>query len=153
MKINFTKAEYAVLLKSIYMAEWLMTAVDVGENPAFKKYTAIFQKIYSYGKEMGCEHLVEHFAAEDRFYPSNGIEEDATVRGRIDHYNNEIFWEELVSRLAERDLAKKGLGLDGTGPMSDAQMAALTELEHSYTEEFNTHDLSRLTISAEISAK
>jgi hypothetical protein len=147
MKINFTKAEYAVLLKSIYMAEWLMTAVDVGENPALEKYTAIFQKIYSHGKEMGCEHLVEHFAAEGRFYPSNGIEEDATVRGRIDHYNNEIFWEELVSRLAERDLAKKGLGLDGSGPMSDEQMAALTDLEHYYSEEFENNELARLILS------
>lgn len=153
MKLNFTKAEYAILLKSIFMAEWLMTAVDVGENPAHEKYTAIFQKIYSHGKEMGCEHLVEHLAADNRFYPSNTLEADATVRERIDHYNNEIFWEELMSRLAERDLAKKGLGLDGSGPMSDEQIVALSDLEAYYAEEFNTYELSRLVISAPVLSK
>ncbi len=132
------------------MAEWLMTAVDVGENPALEKYTAIFQKIYSHSKEMGCEHLINHFSAENRFYPSNAIEEDATVRGRIDHYNNEIFWEELVSRLAERDLEKKGRGLDGTGPMSDEQMAAFTDLEHYYSEEFEKNGLVNLTVTTNL---
>ena len=150
MKLNFTKAEYAVLIRSIYLAEWMMTAADAPDSPAHPTYKALFQKIYTAAKEMGCEDLVTFYPAESRFYPSDALDEDATVRERINHYDEDTFWEELLSRLARRDLARKGLGLDGSGTLSDEQIEVLSDLEGQYSLEFQNHGLSRLTIAPEV---
>jgi hypothetical protein len=147
MNMNFTKEEYAALLKSIFMAEWLVTAVDVGTDPAHEPFTSLFQKIYDSAKDMGCEEWVDYFPAEKRFYPADALWDDAVVKERIDHYNTSTFWEELISRMSERDLERQGLGLTQSGPMSDAQIVALTELEAHYSQAFEQHGLSKLIIS------
>jgi hypothetical protein len=145
--MNFTKDEYAVLIKSIFMAEWMVTAIDVAPHPEHKPFTALFQKIYDSAKDMGCEELVDYLSTEKRFQPANSLWDDAIIRERIDHYNNSTFWEELIARMSERDLARQGIGLSSPGPMTDAQISALADLEEYYGKEFKKHDLSRVTIS------
>jgi hypothetical protein len=96
---------------------------------------------------MGCEELVDFMSKEKRFYPADTLWDDEIIKERIDNYNNSTFWGELISRMSERDLALQGIGLNGLGPMTDAQMNALTDLEEYYGKEFEKHDLSRVTIS------
>src|SRR5258705_12165053 len=106
MKILFTKSEYRTLLDMIYMAEWMLTAFDEQTDPAKAKYEHLAQKIYSHAKEMGWESLVEGSPADNAYFITRKYEESG-VHDLIDDYDSETFWDQLIERLTERDVATR----------------------------------------------
>jgi hypothetical protein len=84
--------------------------------------------------------------ADGRLIPSVRLTDDERLQKLIGNYNNDNFWHELVSRLADRDLAgqqaKQSLSGVG-GPPIDTD-ARLGEIEDLYWDEFQKNDLANL---------
>lgn len=146
MKILFTKSEYRTLLDMVYMAEWMLTAYDDPENPEKEQYAHLAQKIYSHAKEMGWESLVRASAAENTYAPTREYEEGG-VHDLIEAYDAEAFWDQLVDRMTERDVAAR-LDPKDLDRLSDQEYDELAApLADAYEREFDNHGLDRLKIS------
>jgi hypothetical protein len=63
-------------------------------------------------------------------------------------YDNDVFWHELVTRMADRDLAAEQARqsvLGAGGPPIDAD-ARLHKLEEAYWDEFEKNDLANVIL-------
>jgi len=104
VNINFTQKEYRLLLDVVFVADWVMTAPDRGGVDENDPYQMLFQKVYSYAREAGCAELVGGDKETNRYVPTRRYEDDSGALDWIEDYNSMIFWEELIDRLAERDV-------------------------------------------------
>ena len=144
MKIHFTKREYRVLLDMIYLADWMLHAHESERRQ--DEYHTLEQKILSLAKEFGCEDLVEHSESCDQYFPTRQQEESKAVQNAVENYNAHTLWDELISRLAERDVLKK-FGEDALNRMTGDERANLFwEAEKPYVDEFEINGLDRLRV-------
>lgn len=82
MKINFTKKEYRQLLDLVFIGDWVTSEpLDKDTSP----YDALREKIYSYAKEMDCEHLIEYDKNTDQHFETAEFE-DSGVMKKLDDY-------------------------------------------------------------------
>lgn len=151
MKITFTPKEYARLLELVHLGLHVAVRRADGdgppENPPTRRYEELEQKLLELAAPLGCAELVD-VGALGRLVPSAKLAEDDRVQKLIGEYNNDTFWQELVVRLADRDLATQQtkLSLTGAGgPPLDADLR-LRELEDAYWEEFETNDLANVVL-------
>ena len=98
--IELSKADMKLLLRYVYYGQWLLTATK--EDPD-EKYEAFYQRILSLMKNNNIEPRI---AYEHGSYGVSG-ELDEEYRKAIDEYNEDTFWEELLERLAQKDLSLK----------------------------------------------
>ncbi len=142
MKINFTKKEFRTLLELAHLGDWMLHAHDTRDNPETEPHRAVLQKIYSHFKEMGCEDLIE--VSDGEFYETRRLED--AMQLHVERYDNESFWEELLSRLAVRDSIKQ-VGEDAYNAMDGYERIVLTsEKEEAWSEEFEKNGLARIAV-------
>ncbi len=144
MKINFTKREYKVLLEMIYLADWMRHAHEAGLKQ--DAYRVLAQKILSLAGEFGCEDLVEHCEDPNEYMPSQELEDADTVRDCIEEYDDATFWEELITRLARRDVLRKHTKEELLRMTEKERAMLILQVEESYADEFELNGLGRIKI-------
>ena len=147
MKIEFTPKEYECLLDILYIADWVLNAHKIEDDPRTEAYKKLEQKIFSYAKEMGFENLVEYASEYKKYFPTRELEETGSAREFIEEFENDTFWDELASRLAERDSARKVGGVKNLFKLSFEERAEIIwSFEEKYASEFETRGLEGLSI-------
>lgn len=161
MKVTFTRKEFTRLIELAYLGEWVATSTfESDENPYFKRYGALMQKLYKHAREEedGCPEYVEDDDSGeledllgDELFPSRRLEEDSPAAKALDIYDNNNFWDELISRLAERDYERKLLREPPPASISseeaeDIRLRELERLEDKYRDEFVKNDLGNLFV-------
>lgn len=147
MQIDFTKVEYRDLLDMIYIADWVLNAHKMADDPRTKRYGKLEQKILSYAKEMGFEHLVMYEPKFEKYYPTSTFEDLSSAYNFIKEYDNDTFWEELMDRLAERDLIEQEGGLSNVLRLSvEERLEKQWRLEEKYAVEFEENGLDNVRI-------
>ena len=149
MKILFTKSEYRTLFDMIYIAEWMLTAFERPTEATLQPYAHLAQKIYSHAKEMGWESLVDELPKDNEYMPSATYEQKSGVQEMIDAYDEEIFWDELADRLAERDVYHTLTEEQRQRLSSEAYDKLATPIVDRYNREFAAHGIQRLKIDTE----
>jgi hypothetical protein len=147
MKINFTKSEYRILLDVIYMADWILHAHDTEDRSDTQEYSDLFQKLMSYAKAMGCKDLVDFDEQQKNYAESFIFEEESPALEYIDKFENDSFWSELISRLAQRDTL---IELKANNPHdvgSEELFAAISKAEDKWNKEFEAFGLSRIRLN------
>ena len=140
MKINFTKKEYRLLLDMVEMADWVLNAHKTASSDEIKKYSGLYQKILSYAKDMGFENLIVYEKDLDRYLATAEYEESAHMR-YIEEFEDDVFWDALPLRLAERDLIKE-VGEKKYEEMEFVERASkLVELESHYYKELEDNGI------------
>lgn len=139
MKINFTKKQFKHLLDLVHLGEW--TANSSRESDTLiKEYEELYQYINSLAKDFGYEEIIQFDKKLNDYFPTQAYENE--LQPIIEVNDNEVFWNELSSRLATRDLAnEKVVPRD-----ADEQFKRLLEIEQRYEEEFVEHGLSRFIL-------
>jgi len=152
MELTLSRAEYRLLLDMVYIATWVMTAFKTEEDARTAAYEELEQKIFSMAEKAGFGHLIEYAAEFASYFPLRDFEENGPAHGFIDEYEDDSFWEQLTSRLAERDVIKK-LGSAAKYMQLDPmeRIDLLGEREEFYNEEFATHGLERLRFARPLS--
>ncbi|MBK8576112.1 MAG: hypothetical protein IPN90_10735 [Elusimicrobia bacterium] len=86
---------------------------------------------------------MEYDAKNNEYFPSQRLEEVCEVP--IQENEDDVFWDELMVRMAERDVKRESD--NGANPMTpDEIFAAIGEKEEMYDEEFNDYGIARLEI-------
>lgn len=148
MKINITKKEYRTLLDIIYIADWVLHSHDIEERTDTQEYEAVFQKLLALAEEMGCGDLVEYAKEDGKYYPNFNFETESIAEQFIQEFENNSFWEELTMRLARRDVIQQKQVASAADLPEEEWFLALSDAEQKWINEFNSHDLDRLTIGS-----
>lgn len=147
MKIEFTREEYRRLLDIVFMADWVINAHKIKENSKTEKYNKLEQKIYSYAKEMGFEDLVEYAPDQEKYYSTRKFEDEGRAMAFIYEFENDTFWDELISRLADRDLIRQIGGIENLSQLSfEERIERTVPLEEKYSSEFEERGLDGVSI-------
>lgn len=145
MKIDLTKDQYLKLLELIYIGDWVLNSYTVGEREDTKEYQVATQKFFSYAKEFGYEVLVDEHSGE--YEVSRKFEDESQAYTYLNQYDNEVFWDELVERLARRDLAAKHGKTIITRVYKDEKLFnELEDIKEKYDEIFKQDGLKNLKL-------
>lgn len=143
MKIECTKEEFKVLMDLVYAGNLLINGTKSQEERVLE-YANMEQEIYKIATQMGLGNLVEYNEEFGEYMPTHEYEEDG-FNDYIDEYDTNVFWDELVMRLARRDALNYAGDVD-----QNITKAALKEmqlrLEEKYEEEIEANGLMNLKI-------
>ena len=139
MKINFTKKEYRLLVTMMEISDWVMHAHHDVERKDTEEYRILRNKILSYVGEMGME---DYYIKEgDLYYETREYEDNSKQTNFIDEYEEDSFWEQLGTRLVDRDYYQK-FGDDEVD--FETKAYRLTEIEKIYADEINEFGIANL---------
>ena len=147
MKIDLTRKEYRDLLDMLTIADWVLNAHKAVADPRTERYKKLEQKFFALAKQMKYENLVSYAPVHNRYFPTREYEETSSTQTFIVEYETDSFWEELTSRLAERDLARQLGGDDRVSTLSPEDLfEKLGQLEEYYGDEFSQNGLENLRL-------
>lgn len=148
MKAAFTPKEYRHLLELVHLGMWAVTAYQGEATAAAKRYYALDQRLMELATDFGCAGLVE-LRPDGTFQPSPKLSEEEHLRDLQNEFQNDVFWHELVNRLADRDLAgeqtKRIMETPGVEPPPTTD-ERLKKLEERYWAEFEKNDLANVVV-------
>ncbi len=142
MNAQFSDPEYRRVLMLTFLGEWMLNAIRKDPDPDFEDTAS---KIYSFAHGTALEELVSFNSERDQWVASESLEKEA--HAFIDQYDDKTFWEELTSRVTERDL----LAFHGErvfrGMRAEQQAREISRVAKAYTKEFEDHGIDRLQVS------
>jgi hypothetical protein len=147
MKVMFTPKEFSRLLELVHLGMRVVEGRQGEESSAVQRYTEIERKLFELATPLGCADLVDVGSA-GHLVPSEKLLNDERLAKIAGDYDNDTFWHELVTRLADRDLAAEQArqSVSGVpGPSIDAD-ARLRKLEDAYWDEFEKNDLANIIL-------
>jgi hypothetical protein len=148
MKASFTAKEYRQLLELVHLGMWAVTGYQGEDTAAAKRYFDFDQKLLGLATEMGCADYVED-RDDGTLQPAPKLSEDERVRDIQSEFQNDVFWHEMVARLAERDLAGEQAKRTMETPGVDAPLSTdeqLKKIEDRYWKEFEKNDLASVVV-------
>jgi len=146
MNVSLTEREYRLLLDLLLTADWVIHGHRREEPAAAEPYRMLTQKLLSLAGEFGLDDLVEIDEERNEYRPTERFERETGAWKMLDEYDDLVFWEELIVRLAERDISLMP-GKRDIESMSGEEYDRLAQpLEEKYAGEFFEHGLDRLTL-------
>lgn len=144
MKVSFTAKEYARLLELLHLGLTVAGAhpADPATMPA--RYAGIAQKAFALAEPLGCADLVE-IDVNGQYFPNEKLTE-GEAREKLDQFMEDVFWHELVTRLAERDLRAELGPTKLSEELTEEEEARREALEDSYWREFENHGTDHLVL-------
>jgi hypothetical protein len=143
MKMNITKTQYEQLLKLVYMGLWVADVLDEDQEREFYETE---QLILSSAKDFGLGGYVEYAEDSREHLFSQEFEETSGVMEYIDAYDDNSFWDELMHRLAYRDVINE-IGEDRFSKMSVEERVERQEpYFQKYEKEFQRNGLDNVAV-------
>lgn len=147
MHIDITKEEYRDLLDLLHMADWVMHAHDTEEPLGTERYDRVIQKIYALAKDMGHGRLIKYDHKLKEYFPTREFEDNTGSWEFIEDFTEETFWDELIHRLTDRDVARKVGGYEHMDKLNMTERFAHEgPIAERYSKEFEENGLDRLEI-------
>lgn len=142
MKINFTNKQYRSLIDLIYLGDMMVNGIRSDDR--VEEYEELREHIYSFAKKMGQEDIIEYDKKYDQHFETREYE-TGKVQEYIDEYDENVFWTELASRLAERDMVSVQ---KLTGNISDGEerLNKFWSREDVYKDEFEENGLRNVDV-------
>ncbi|MDF1584013.1 MAG: hypothetical protein RQ733_05430 [Methyloprofundus sp.] len=141
MKINFTEEEYQQLVTMIEIADWVINAHKDVEQNETNEYEVLRNKILSFADEMGMQGCYEKDG--DNYYENLEYEESSKQFEFIEDYDEDSFWEQLVTKLVDRDYEQQ---YGNEEVVFEVKMQRLTDIEEKYADEINDHGLLNFVV-------
>ncbi|MGQ9780387.1 MAG: hypothetical protein ACUVRM_11050 [Bacillota bacterium] len=142
MQIELTPKQYEILMKLVYLGNWLVNSFRNQEErlPEFDEVEdLVYAQAGPLAEEMGFSRD-EH----GHFFPTEELDEE--LMGFVDDYEEECFWDHLVQRLAYRDLAEE-IGEEAIEMMPPRERnEILARYEERYNREFEECGLDNLRL-------
>lgn len=133
MEFKCSKEEFKVLMDLVYAGNLLMNGMKE-QDERIEAYQEMEQRIFAMAKEYGFEELVAYDEEYKEYMPTHTYE-NSEINEYIDAYEDRVFWEELVVRMARRQ-ALNELG-DENPDMTNTELRnRQIELEEYYEDQF-----------------
>lgn len=133
MEFKCTKEEFKTLLDLVYAGNLLINSMKDSDNKS-QPHHEMEQMVFKLAKDYGYEELITFDEEYNEYTPSHVYEKDE-MNDAIDAYEDRVFWEELVVRMARKE-ALNELG-DENPDMTSAELRnRQVQLEEYYEDEF-----------------
>jgi hypothetical protein len=143
MKINFTKAEYRLLVEMLTVADWVMHGKYADTQNS--DYQKLRNKIFSFYKEFDAKNLIDTGFKKDEFFETDELM-NYVHQNFMDSYEEDVFWDELIHKLGLRDVINE-IGVDKYNDMEMIERASKVEdVKESYATEFAQHGIKNVII-------
>lgn len=153
MHIEITGKEYRELLDMLHIADVVMSGHRRDEDRRTLPHRALIQKLYALAQGEGLEGLIIHDASVSKYVPTADFEQNSVAHRVIDEFANHLFWDQLITRLTERDAAQVAGGADRFHAMNDGDRQHVEgHIRQRYNEEFAMNGIANLTVIERFSA-
>ena len=147
MNFRFSDSEIHTLVDLLSLATMV---AEWNHHPAFQNQMAVINrlenKIFEHLHHAGYHQMIEFDEIEQRYQVTDEFEKKSFFSQCYEEFRQESFWEELVIRLADRDLARR-IGFEAWNQLSEEQRRAQTvEQEKRYWMELEKHGIDHLHI-------
>jgi len=146
-KIELTKDQFRALLRLVYLGNWLVNANRDGStnDPRLEEYETIEHYVFSFAKRFGFgEYVDDEEAEKGKFYPTRLFEEEIDIQKLIEEYDEEIFWDELIDRLGDRDFYRHYSKNEILKMTQEERFEKLYEFIDKWVDEINENGIERL---------
>lgn len=149
MHLRFTEEELSTLIEMVSLAaEVASLNRKPGAEASFKAYEDLENMLLERAKLKGFSEIVEFDEESQQHHVKSEYLSQTFVQECIDEMRNEIFWEEITLRLAERDTIRR-IGLPAWNKMSEEQQRKESRpVEKRYWEEFTVRGIDNLHLIA-----
>ncbi|MBM9501379.1 hypothetical protein JWG44_14070 [Leptospira sp. 201903071] len=154
MNIELTREQYEALLKSLAITRFLYHSILEEEEPApdrldsYDAYEDMEQQVLSYAKALEVSHLVAYDSEEELHYLTREFEEKTDISDLITEYQDSIFWDELVQRLAGRDFTRTYTEAEIKGMAIEERIEKEAPFISKYEEIFTESGIEHLEIKS-----
>ena len=147
MHLRFTDAELATLVEMVSLAANVASwNQKPGADDGVSAFEALEDKILERAKHAGMGDVIEFDEEKQRHQVTLEFQQAAFFQECYDEFRNENFWEEMVVRLADRDLMRQ-IGQAAWNKLTEEERRARTEeIEKRYWEEFTSHGIERVAV-------
>jgi len=76
MKIDLNDKQYKILLKLMYLGEWMVNSHKTKDDIEFKEIDELQQYIFSLSKDFKMERWIDYDEQEGDFYETSDMDED-----------------------------------------------------------------------------
>lgn len=146
MQIELTNTEYKQLLDALVIAH--MTRYSF--SPEGPSDTApdemLMQKILSYAAVFGAGEEVEFYPDLGRAYVTQQYVDTSDVHEVISSFEDQVFWDQLVGRLTERDMVRTFGELKIEEMDEDEEEEQVGAIESSYWDVFETRGVDAVSV-------
>lgn len=142
MQVELTPKQYVILMKLVYLGNWLVNSFR-SEEEQLSEFNEVEELVYAQAGPLAEE---TGFSRDEdgRFFPSAALEDE--LMGFVDDYEEDCFWEHLAQRLAYRDLAEE-IGEEAIEMMPARERdEVLARYEERYRREFEEFGLDNLRL-------
>jgi hypothetical protein len=144
MEISLSRQQFETLLKTVYLGAWMISAHREREN-VIGEFEELERHLWTLAHRAGFRDLVEVDPTLLKVFPTYEFAE--ALDPFIDEYDDEAFWDGLVDRLADRDLAE-AYGDDIMRMDRDERFTRLQRFVDKYETEVEEHGVDRMRIVA-----
>lgn len=141
MKIELNKTQYKTLLKSLFLANWIVNSHK--EEEPDDEFDRLEQHVLSQTKFFDFKQF-DFDEQSGKYYHSMEFEEKCLKH--LDTFMDEAFWEELIERLALRDFLAAYSEKDIREMSDQERFTNRCRLQEPYEQEFSRHGLDNLII-------
>lgn len=147
MHLRFTERELATLVEMLSLAASVASwNRKPGSDEGVAAYEALEDRVLEKAKLSGFADMIEFDDGKQRHQLTQEFTDGSFFQECYDEFRNENFWEELVVRLADRDLARQ-IGMEAWEALSEEQRRERTvTIEKRYWEELTEHGIDRLAV-------
>ncbi len=142
MDIKLSRAQYETLMRLVYLGNWVVNGFRDKDKDADSD--ALENFVYAKARDFGLGDRIVYDEAADAHFPTESQESEWMAD--LDDYKNDLFWDELMYRLADRDLvARFGEANVEAMPVEERKRME-DELADQYYKEFEKTGLDRLQL-------
>ncbi len=144
MKLELTEKEYETLVKMVYAGNWMINGL---RDDTIDEFLDLEQKIFLSSRELkGGTQLLKWDKKYENYLPSEKMED--VMDELIDEYDEQIFWNELIQRLASRDILDR-FGDEAVEAMSEVEESEhIAEYSQTYSDEFENNGIRNLVVKS-----
>ncbi len=142
IEVKFTKEQFKSLLKLVSTATWVINAF---REEIIEEFDELEEYLLSHAHKEGFSNLVEYDEDTNTFLPSEKLEDE--IHEYIEDYNDEIFWQTLITRLAIRDL-ERAYGKSAVEKMElNERVKKISPIFDKYAKEFSENGIENIVIT------
>ena len=152
MKIDFSKEEYRALVEVFSLTGMVLDAHGRGQVPEKKAFYEVEQKIYASCDDFGSGDLIRRDERSNELARKWDEKSPERMVRIYDQFVDDAFWEELITRMAGRDLQAE-MTLTGVGEdaLADEKwQKRKSELELHYENAFRQSGLEGICLTRDV---
>jgi hypothetical protein len=151
MNIEISTKEYRDLLDILHIADVIMSGHRREEDKRIGQHRALIQKLYALAQGAGLDLLVDYKESVKKYVPTGDFEQSSLAHAVIGEFGDHLFWDQLISRLTQRDAAQIAGGAGSPNATSDRQIVE-GPIRQQYIQEFTKNGVANLAVVERFSA-